>query len=331
MSSLQSKNQHPNLLSPFHSDVSSCLLVTYLSISTLRGHCPGSTLKATCTLGWNDCAGKSDSMSFSVVGPILCLSRILAKSSGIWKVVTKRQTYVWNHQTSLCFTSTHRRTVLSPGLSAEATSLDLREKSNRHQMQNRKEDLFSFCNKLLWFSNIVMMAQKQPPLSFTITHLTMRAGTDLALRSSVLFPALLQPLGVIVDKPLSLVHGLPRSRKGAGFPCLPGVLWDQESVVAGKNLVKMVIKGLWILQERTNRSGHLYMKLLFTPYLGQTCPQFFWSEPPTHISSGVRKHRVKQLTISRFGQIFWAEIWTKQKVYISKNWLKLNHVIYSHK
>lgn len=118
------------------------------------------------------------------------------------------------------------------------------------------------------------------------------------------------------------------SERGGDNPCLPGVLWDQESVVAGKNLVKMVIKGLWILQERTNRSGHLYMKLLFTPYLGQTSPQFFWSEPPTDISSGVRKHRVKQLTISRFGQMFWVEIWTKQKVYISKNWLKLNHVIY---
>lgn len=41
------------------------------------------------------------------------------------------------------------------------------------------------------------------------------------------------------------------------------------------------------------------------------------------------KKWVKQLTISQFSQMFSMEMWTKQKVCISKNWLKLNHVIYS--
>lgn len=54
-------------------------------------------------------------------------------------------------------------------------------------------------------------------------HLIRRQGTDLALRSSVLFPALLQTLYMIVGKLLSLVHGFPHSQKGVGFPCLPGV------------------------------------------------------------------------------------------------------------
>lgn len=104
----KSRNQHLNLLSPFH-EVFSHFLLTYLSTSILRGHCPGSLWKAICTLGLNDSTGKSDLMRFLVVGPVTCASRTLSKSSGILKVVTKRQREVniWNHQTSLYSIFTH--------------------------------------------------------------------------------------------------------------------------------------------------------------------------------------------------------------------------------
>lgn len=115
-------------------------------------------------------------------------------------------------------------------------SLDLWKKSSRHQMGNRKEYLFSCCDMSLWFSSIKMMAKKKPPLKTTVTHLIRRWGTDLPLRSSVLFPALLQTLYLIVGKLQSLVHSFPHSQRG-GLPLPPwGALRPRVSwVVAGRN------------------------------------------------------------------------------------------------
>lgn len=107
---LESKIQHPNLLCPFHNDASSHFLVTYLSSSTFRAFCPGIRLKGICTLGLNDCTGKSDSVRASVDGPTICWSRRLLKFPGIFNFVTKRQRepHVWHHEASLCFTFAHK-------------------------------------------------------------------------------------------------------------------------------------------------------------------------------------------------------------------------------
>lgn len=96
-----------------------------------------------------------------------------------------------------------------------------------------------------------------------------------------------------------------------------------------EELGKSGIKGLWILQRKRSCASHLcLLKCLFTPWDKLSLLSFCSIKPPTHISNGVRKNWVKQPTISPFGQAFSTEIWTKQKVYISKNWQKLNHVIY---
>lgn len=124
---LESKNQHDNLLCPFHSDASSHLVVTYLSTSTFRGFCPGTRLKGNCTLGLNACTGKSDSVRSSVDGPTTCLSRRPFKFPGVLNFEAKRQreTHLKPPGTPLLCIHTQRRTLLSTGLSAEVTSLDL--------------------------------------------------------------------------------------------------------------------------------------------------------------------------------------------------------------
>lgn len=154
------KKPHPNLLCPLHNDASSHLLVTYLSISTFRGFCPGIRSKGNCTLGLNDCTGKSDSARDSEDDPTICLSRRLLKFTGILNFVTKRQreTHLKPWGTTLLYIHTQRKTLLSTGLSAEVTSLDLQEKSSKHQIRNRKKDFLPCENMWLWFSSIKVMA-----------------------------------------------------------------------------------------------------------------------------------------------------------------------------
>lgn len=124
---LESKSQHPNLLCPFHNGASNHLLVAYLSTSTFRGFCPGTRLKGICTLGLNDCSGKSDSARISVDGPTTCFSRRPFKFPGILNFVTRKQreTHLKPQGITLLYIHTERRTLLSTGLSAEFTLLDL--------------------------------------------------------------------------------------------------------------------------------------------------------------------------------------------------------------
>lgn len=66
---------------------------------------------------------------------------------------------------------------------------------------------------------------------------------------------------------LPLKHSFHHPQKGMGSPCLSAGSWDQESVIAGRNLVKVVINSLWILQGKRSCTGHLCLvKCLFTPW-----------------------------------------------------------------
>lgn len=317
---LESNNQHPNLLCPFHNDASSHLLVTYLSTSTFRGFCPGSRLKGICTLGLNDCTGKSDSVRSSVVGPTICLSRILFKFAGVLNFVAKRQreTHLKPPGITFLYIHTQKMTLLSTGLSAEVTSLDLWEKSSRHQIRNRKKDLFS-----LWQYVIMVFQYQTDGIEETSTENYCHAGfwepghwpgsKELCFVSSFATDSLHDSEQVTVS---SAQLPSPSERDGILLP-LWGP-WDQESVTDGRNLVKMVIKGLWILQgKRSCRPPLKVVSVSSSAYshLGTNLSllSFCSIKPPTHISNGVRKNWVKQPTISPFGKSFLTEIWTKKK------------------
>lgn len=164
----KSRNQHLNLLSTFHDEAFSHFLLTYLSTSILRGHCPGSLWKAICTLGLNDSTGKSDLMRFLVVGPVTCASRTLSKSSGILKVVTKRQRskHLNSPEITPLYIHTQEHCAIYQVISRSCFTRFVRENPTGKGETNfnalEMEDLFAQCKMSLRFFTIKMMAQKKP-------------------------------------------------------------------------------------------------------------------------------------------------------------------------
>lgn len=233
-----------------------------------------------------------------------------------------KEKHVWKHQASLCFTFTHKGELCCL-LGCLQKSLDLWEKSSRHQIRNQKNDLFSLVQY------VIMVFQYQNDGREEIStenycHADFQGAghwpgpKELCFIPSFVTDSLHDSGQVTISS-----AQLPSLSEGDGIPLPPwGALRPRVSQ-SWEELGQGCDKGF------TNIAGE--KKLLRSSLsaevpihtLGQTSLlSFCSSKPPTHISNGVRKNWVKQPAISPFGQTFSTEIWTKQKVDISKNWQK---------